>query len=74
MARLGITVNAVCPGVISTPMTENFDQKTKETFLNMIPMGKFGQPEDIAHAVLFLASEKAGYITGQVVTVDGGLI
>jgi len=74
MARLNITVNAVCPGVISTPMTENFDQKTKDAFLTMIPMGRFGEPEDIAQAVLFLASEKAGYITGQVVTVDGGLI
>jgi 3-oxoacyl-[acyl-carrier protein] reductase len=74
MARLNITVNAVCPGVISTPMTENFDQKTKDAFLNMIPMGRFGEPEDIAQAVLFLASEKAEYITGQVLTVDGGLI
>ena len=74
MARLGITVNAVCPGVISTPMTENFDQKTKDTFLNMIPMARFGEPEEIAQAVLFLASEKAGYITGQVLIVDGGLI
>lgn len=74
MARLNITVNAICPGVISTPMTENFDQKTKDAFLNMIPMGRFGEPEDIAQAVLFLASEKAGYITSQVLTVDGGLI
>jgi len=74
IARLGITVNAVCPGIISTPMTDNLDQKTKGNFLNMIPMGKFGKPEDVAAAVLFLASEKAGYITGQVLTVDGGLI
>lgn len=73
MARLGITVNAVCPGVISTPMTEKLDQETKSDFLNMIPMRKFGEPEDIAIAVLFLASEKAGYITGQALAVDGGL-
>jgi 3-oxoacyl-[acyl-carrier protein] reductase len=73
VARLGITVNAVCPGVISTPMTEGLEQKTKTELLSMIPSGKFGEPEDIAHAVLFLASEKAGYITGQVLTVDGGL-
>jgi 3-oxoacyl-[acyl-carrier protein] reductase len=73
MAKLGITVNAVCPGLISTPMTENLDQETKESFLSMIPMGKFGSPEDIANAVLFLASEKTGYVTGQVLAVDGGL-
>jgi len=73
MARSGITVNAVCPGIISTPMIENLDQETKSNLLTMIPMGKFGKPEDIADMVLFLASEKAGYITGQVFTVDGGL-
>jgi len=73
MARLGITVNAVCPGIISTPMIENLDQETKSNLLNMIPMGKFGKPEDIADMVLFLASEKAEYITGQILTVDGGL-
>lgn len=73
MAKLGITVNAICPGLISTPMTENLDQETKESFLSMIPMGKFGSPEDIANAVLFLASEKTGYVTGQVLAVDGGL-
>jgi 3-oxoacyl-[acyl-carrier protein] reductase len=74
MARLGITVNAVCPGVISTPMTEDLSQETKTGLLNMIPMGRFGAPEDIAWAVLFLASDKAGYITGKVLAVDGGLI
>ena len=73
MARLGITVNAVCPGIILTPMIENLDQETKSNLLNMIPMGKFGKPEDVANMVLFLASEKAGYITGQILTVDGGL-
>ena len=73
MARLGITVNAVCPGIISTPMIEKLDKETKGSFLNMIPMGRFGEPEDVANAVLFLASEKAGYVTGQVLVVDGGL-
>ena len=73
MARLGITVNAVCPGIISTPMIENLDQETKNNLLHMIPMGRFGKPEDIAGMVLFLASEKAAYITGQILTVDGGL-
>ena len=74
MAKLGITVNAVCPGLISTPMTETLDQETKKHFLSMIPMGRFGSAQDIANAVLFLASAKAGYVTGQVLAVDGGLI
>jgi 3-oxoacyl-[acyl-carrier protein] reductase len=73
IARLGITVNSVCPGVIKTSMTEYLDEKTKNDFLRMIPMGRFGDPEDVAGAVLFLASEKARYITGQVLVVDGGL-
>ncbi len=73
VARLGITVNAVCPGVIRTPLTDGLEPKTKEDLLRMIPAGKFGEPEDIAHAVLFLASKEAGYINGQVLTVDGGL-
>ncbi len=73
MARMGITVNAVCPGIISTPMIENLDQETKGDLLGMIPMGRFGKPDDVARAVLFLASEKAGYITGQVLAADGGL-
>ena len=73
MARLGITVNAVCPGVIVTPMTENLDQETTCDLTSRIPMGRLGQPADVAGAVLFLASERAGYITGQVLAVDGGL-
>jgi 3-oxoacyl-[acyl-carrier protein] reductase len=73
MARLGITVNAVCPGIIPTSTIENLDQEAKTNFLKMIPMARFGEPEDVAGAVLFLASEKAGYITGQVLAVDGGL-
>jgi 3-oxoacyl-[acyl-carrier protein] reductase len=73
MARLGITVNAVCPGLISTPMTDRFDPETRRSFLKMIPIGRFAEPEEVAGAVLFLASEKAGYITGQVLAVDGGL-
>lgn len=73
IARFGITVNAICPGVMTTNMTEDLDEKTKNDFLKMIPMGRFGDPDDIAGAVLFLASEKARYITGQVLVVDGGL-
>ena len=74
MAKLGITVNAVCPGLIATPMTEAMDQETKKHFLSMIPMGRFGSADDIANAVLFLSSAKAGYVTGQILAVDGGLI
>ena len=74
VAKLGITVNAVCPGLISTPMTETLAQETKEHFLSMIPMGRFGSADDVANAVLFLASAKAGYVTGQILAVDGGLV
>ena len=73
IARLGITVNAVCPGFISTAMTNNLDQDIKCDLSNRIPMGRLGKPEDVVGAVLFLASEKAEYITGQVLAVDGGL-
>lgn len=73
MARLGITVNAVCPGVIVTPMTESLNPETTCDITSRIPMGRLGQPQEVAGAVLFLASEKAGYITGQVLAVDGGL-
>jgi len=74
VAKPGITVNAVSPGLISRTMTENLTSATKDDFLEMIPMRRFGEPEDVAHAVLYLASEKAGYVTGQVLGVDGGLV
>lgn len=73
MARFGVTVNAVCPGVITTSMTDHLDDRTRNEFLKLIPMGRFGDPEDVADAVLFLASKRARYITGQVLVVDGGL-
>ncbi len=73
MARLGITVNAVCPGFIATPMTEGLDQDITCDLAGRIPMGRMGEPEDIASAVLFLAAARQGYVTGQVLAVDGGL-
>ena len=73
MARLGITVNAVCPGVIATPMTANLNQEIKCDITDKIPMRRLGRPEEVAGAVLFLASKKAAYITGQILAVDGGL-
>jgi 3-oxoacyl-[acyl-carrier protein] reductase len=67
-----ITVNAVAPGFIITEMTDKLPSERKEGMLAMIPLQRFGQPEDVAELVAFLASERAGYITGQVITIDGG--
>jgi len=72
MGSRNITVNAVAPGFIITEMTDKLPSESKEAMLSMIPLQRFGQPEDVAELVSFLASEKAGYITGQVVTIDGG--
>lgn len=74
-AREGVRVNAVCPTFVRTPMTTEMeeDDETREAFLDRIPMGRLGEPEDIARAVLFLASEHAGFITGVNLPVDGGV-
>lgn len=72
MGSRNITVNAVAPGFIVTGMTDKLPSETKEAILAMIPLQRFGQPEDVAELVAFLASERAGYITGQVITIDGG--
>jgi len=74
LASRGITVNAVAPGFIVTDMTEVLSEPVKEAILAKIPLGKFGEGEDIAAAVAFLAAPEAKYITGQVLTVDGGMV
>ncbi|MEW6108235.1 MAG: 3-oxoacyl-ACP reductase FabG [Nitrospirota bacterium] len=73
VARFGITVNAVSPGVIETELTKGMGENIKKEFISMIPAGRFGTPGEIANAVKFLASDEAGYITGEYISVDGGL-
>lgn len=74
LASRGITSNAVAPGFITTDMTEVLPEALKTGVVGQIPLGKFGEPADIAAAVAFLASAEAKYITGQVLTVDGGMV
>ncbi len=73
LASRGITVNAIAPGFIETPMTAKITPEAREALLKQIPLGSLGQPDDVADAVLFLASPAARYITGQVLPVDGGM-
>lgn len=73
LASKNILVNAIAPGFIETPMTEGLKEETKENILIQIPLKSFGKPEDIANVVGFLASEDSRYITGQVISVDGGM-
>ncbi len=74
LASRGIRANCIAPGYIETQMTDNLPVNVKELILSKIPMGRIGNPQDIAHAALFLASDFASYVTGQVLTVDGGMI
>ena len=73
VASRGVTVNVVAPGFVTSDMTDGLPEEYKKTVQAQIPLASFGEPEDIASAVAFLASAEARYITGQVVTVDGGL-
>ncbi|MBR0118621.1 MAG: 3-oxoacyl-[Eubacterium sp.] len=73
VASRGITCNAIAPGFIKTDMTDALPDSVKEEAVGQIPLGRFGEPEDIAQMAVFLASDKAGYITGQVICVDGGI-
>ena len=73
VASRGITVNAVAPGFIETPMTDPLPQELKDKMKSLIPLGHFGKDRDVAAAIVFLASDEAGYITGQVLDVNGGM-
>ncbi|MGO3752272.1 MAG: 3-oxoacyl-[acyl-carrier-protein] reductase [Peptoniphilaceae bacterium] len=73
LSSRNITCNCIAPGYIDTDMTNDLSQKVRQEMLNKIPLGKSGDPIDVANAVLFLASSKADYITGQVISVDGGM-
>lgn len=70
----GITVNAIAPGFIETDMTSELNDESKSALMGQIPLGCLGQAEDIAHCAVYLASENARYITGQVINVDGGMV
>lgn len=74
LASRGITVNAVAPGLIETDMTGVLSDEVRQAILQKVPLGKLGEPDDIAAAVAYLASAEAKYITGQVLTVDGGMV
>jgi len=74
LASRGVCVNAVAPGYIQTPMTDKLPDNIKEEMLKLIPLKRMGQPEDVAKAVLFLCSPDSDYITGQTITVDGGMV
>jgi 3-oxoacyl-[acyl-carrier protein] reductase len=74
LSSRGITVNAVAPGYIETDMTEKLGEDVKSKLFEAIPLQRLGRPEDIANVVSFLASDKASYITGQVLNVDGGMV
>jgi 3-oxoacyl-[acyl-carrier protein] reductase len=73
VASRGITVNCVAPGYIATSMTERLPDEIKRTFLDVIPMKRFGLPDEVAHTVLFLLSDEAAYITGEVINLNGGM-
>ena len=74
LAGRNINVNAVAPGFIETKMTESLPESARENLVRQIPLQRLGKPEDVAHLVGFLVSDKAAYITGQTIPVDGGMV
>ncbi len=74
LAPSGITVNCICPGVIDTPMMSGFSDEDRSLIAEDIPVGRFGTPEEVANAVVFLSSENSSYITGQIIGVNGGSV
>jgi 3-oxoacyl-[acyl-carrier protein] reductase len=74
LASRGITVNAIAPGFITTEMTDQLTEDIQNEMLKMIPLAQFGEPKDIAHSVVFLASDESRYITGQTIHVNGGMV
>ncbi|HIO24149.1 MAG TPA: SDR family oxidoreductase, partial [Nitrospinaceae bacterium] len=74
LAPRNITVNAVAPGFIDTEMTRVLDEKIKDKLIEQIPLSRLGLPDDIAHSVAFLVSDRSSYITGQVMNVNGGML
>jgi 3-oxoacyl-[acyl-carrier protein] reductase len=73
LGKRKVTVNAIAPGFIETQMIKGIPFIRKKAMMSMIPVGRIGLPEDVAHLVVFLVSEKASYITGEIICVDGGL-
>jgi 3-oxoacyl-[acyl-carrier protein] reductase len=73
VAQRGITVNAVAPGYVETELTGSLPENVKDQIRGQVPMGRFGEPEEVAEVVAFLAGETAGYVTGQTIAVDGGM-
>ena len=74
LAPRGVTANAIAPGFIETDMTSVLDEKVRGAIINRVPMARFGSPEDVANAAIFLAMESTNYMTGQILTVDGGMV
>ncbi|MFI5420523.1 MAG: beta-ketoacyl-ACP reductase [Nitrososphaerales archaeon] len=73
LARYNVTVNAICPGIIDTPMTQAIPEKIKQKFLDRIPAGRVGKPEDVAGVVALMVSEDFSYVTGEIINISGGM-
>ena len=74
VAKRGVTINAVAPGFIETPMTQELSPEAREAWLSNIPLGRPGTPEDVANVVAFLAGPRSSYVTGQVISICGGMV